>query len=132
MSCLVCLHIRFQVLEEENGPWTVPIVTAIALGPIGLFPVLHHIGTVTIGTLHLHKSHSTSPTRNCGICAQSYQAINSIKTLPSTACPVRAGAGGKPTAERQKWAPSFDQHSGHSTCQTINLATSWRSAIRRR
>ena len=28
------------------------------------------------------------------------------------ACPVRAGAGGKPTAERQKWAPSFDQHSG--------------------
>src|SRR5215831_19960042 len=77
MSCLVCLHIRFQVLEEENGPWTVPIVTAIALGPIGLFPVLHHIGTVTIGTLHLHKSHSTSPTRNCDICAQSYQAINS-------------------------------------------------------
>jgi hypothetical protein len=28
------------------------------------------------------------------------------------ACPVRAGAGGKPPAERQKWAPSFDQHSG--------------------
>src|SRR2546421_12846422 len=26
------------------------------------------------------------------------------------ACPVRAGAGRKPTAERQKWAPSFDQH----------------------
>jgi hypothetical protein len=29
------------------------------------------------------------------------------------ACPVRAGAGGKPTAERQKWAPSFDQHYRH-------------------
>ena len=25
---------------------------------------------------------------------------------------MRAGAGGKPTAERQKWAPSFDQHFG--------------------
>ncbi len=54
------------------------------------------------------------------------------------ACPVRAGAGGKPTAERQKWAPSFDQHSGHYSVpddqpcdlvsqQTINLATSCRS-----
>jgi len=29
------------------------------------------------------------------------------------ACPVRAGAGRKPTAERQKWAPSFDQHYRH-------------------
>jgi hypothetical protein len=29
------------------------------------------------------------------------------------ACPVRAGAGGKPTAERQKRAPSFDQHYRH-------------------
>src|SRR6266436_1014187 len=64
------------VLYEENGARTVTIVTAIALGAIGLFPVLHHIGTVTIGTLHLHKSHSMSPTRSCGLCAQSYQGIN--------------------------------------------------------
>jgi hypothetical protein len=40
-----------------------------SLGAIGLFPVLHHIRTVTIGTLYLHKIHSTSKTINCGICA---------------------------------------------------------------
>jgi hypothetical protein len=42
-----------------------------SLGAIGLFPVLHHIRTVTIGTLYLHKSHiySTSKTIDCGICA---------------------------------------------------------------
>ena len=57
------------VLQEENGARTVSIVTAIALGAIGLFPVLHHISTVTIRTLHLHKSHSRSPTRGCGLCA---------------------------------------------------------------
>src|SRR6266446_8656176 len=57
------------VLQEENGARTVTIVAAIALGAIGLFSVLHHIGTVTIRTLHLHKSHRRSPTRNCGICA---------------------------------------------------------------
>jgi hypothetical protein len=26
------------------------------------------------------------------------------------ACPVWIGAGRKPTAERQEWAPSFDQY----------------------
>src|SRR5438034_11789337 len=30
------------VLHEENGARTVTIVPAIALGAIGLFPVLHH------------------------------------------------------------------------------------------
>src|SRR2546425_9582608 len=58
-----------MVLQEENGARTVTIVTAIALGAIGLFPVLHHISTVTIRTLYLHTSHSRSPTRNWGICA---------------------------------------------------------------
>jgi hypothetical protein len=63
-------------LSEENGARTVTLVPAIALGSMGWLPVLHHIGTVTIGTLHLHKSHSMCPTRRCGICAQSYQGIN--------------------------------------------------------
>src|SRR2546426_9519432 len=71
------------VLQEENGARTVTTVAAIALGAIGLFPVLHHISTVTIRTLHLHKSHSTSPTRSCGLCAQSYQGINQTKTSPT-------------------------------------------------
>src|SRR5262252_5718641 len=59
------------VLQEKNRARTGTIVAAIALGSIGLFPVLHHIGTLTIGTLYLHNSHSMSPTRSDGICAQS-------------------------------------------------------------
>ena len=64
------------IVSKKNDARTVGIVAAIALGPIGLFPVLHHLGTVTIGTLRLHKSHSMSPTRSYGICAQLYQGIN--------------------------------------------------------
>jgi hypothetical protein len=43
----------------------------IALGPIGLLPVLHDIDTVTLGTLHVDKHHGPSPSflRNCGVCA---------------------------------------------------------------
>src|SRR2546428_10422305 len=51
------------VLPEENGAPTVTIVAAIALGCIGLFPVLHNISTVKIMTLYLHKSHSRYPPR---------------------------------------------------------------------
>src|SRR3989442_15932454 len=67
MSTICCFTAGRRPLswycKRENGPRTVTIVTVIALGSIGLFPVLHHIGTVTIGTVDLHKSHSTSPTR---------------------------------------------------------------------
>jgi hypothetical protein len=31
------------------------IVAAIALRPVGLLPALHHIDTLTLGTLHVHK-----------------------------------------------------------------------------
>ena len=55
--------------KGENGARTGAIVTAIVLGAIGLFPVLHHISTVTIRALHLHKSHRMSPTKSCGICS---------------------------------------------------------------
>ena len=58
-------------LSENNGAWTGRIVTAIALGALGLLPVLYSIGTVTIGTVALHKSHRISPTRRYGMCAQS-------------------------------------------------------------
>src|SRR5205809_5154780 len=34
------------------------------------------------------------------------------------ACPVRAGAGRKPTAERQKWAPSFRSEEHTSELQS--------------
>src|SRR5882724_12835379 len=59
------------VLKEENRPRTVGIVATIALGSIGLLPVLHDIDTVTVGTLHMHKSHPPSPSffRNCDVCA---------------------------------------------------------------
>jgi hypothetical protein len=57
------------VLSKTNDARTVGIVAAIALGPIGLCPVLHHLGTVTIGTLHLHKSHSMTQTMSDGMCA---------------------------------------------------------------
>ena len=59
------------VLEEENGAWTREIVAAIALGPIGLLPVLHDIDTVTLGPWHVDKRHTPSPSflRNCGVCA---------------------------------------------------------------
>src|SRR5712691_11851135 len=38
----------------------------------GLLPVLHHIDTLTLGTLHVHKSHRPSPSsrRNGGVCAR--------------------------------------------------------------
>jgi hypothetical protein len=48
------------------------IVAAIALRPVGLLPVLHHIDTLTLGTLHVHKRHRPSPSslRNCGVCGR--------------------------------------------------------------
>src|SRR5712691_1489046 len=60
------------VLEEENRARTLTIITAIALHPIGLLPELHHIDTLTLGTLHIHKSHRPFPSslRNCGVCAR--------------------------------------------------------------
>src|SRR5229473_3186128 len=49
------------VLYEENGARTRTIVTAIALRPMGLLPELHHIDTVTLGTLPVDKCHTPFP-----------------------------------------------------------------------
>ncbi len=49
------------VLQEKDAPRTGGVVTAIALGPISLLAVFHHIDTLTIWTLDVHKSHSPSP-----------------------------------------------------------------------
>jgi len=59
------------VLYEENGARTRTIVTAIALRPMGLLPELHHIDTVTLGTLPVDKCHTPFPSslRNYGVCA---------------------------------------------------------------
>src|SRR5262245_53641897 len=43
-----------RVLEEENGARTVPIIAPVALRPIGLLAILHHIATLTLGTVHVH------------------------------------------------------------------------------
>jgi hypothetical protein len=67
------------VVYEKNAARTVGIVAARALGPMRLFPLLHPIGTVTIGTLPLHQSHGMSPTKRCGIGAQCYQGINCMR-----------------------------------------------------
>ena len=64
------------VVETQAGKGSLPYDHPQALGAMGVLPVLHHIGPVTIGTLDVHKSHSTSPTRSYGMCAQSYQDIN--------------------------------------------------------
>ena len=50
-----------RVLSEENGARTVAIVAPVALRPIGLLSLLHHIDTLTRGTVHVHKSHRRSP-----------------------------------------------------------------------
>src|SRR5215813_586772 len=57
------------VLHEKDAPHTGGVVTAIALGAIGLLPVFHHIGALTRWTLHVHKSHNTFPLKNRDGCA---------------------------------------------------------------
>ena len=57
------------VLQQENGAWTVRIVTVISLSPIGLLSILHDIDTVTLGTLHGDKNHRTSP-QSSSVCAR--------------------------------------------------------------
>src|SRR5215471_8913649 len=50
-----------RVLEEEKGARTVTIVAPVALRPIGLLAIWHHIDTLTLGTVHVYKSHRPSP-----------------------------------------------------------------------
>ena len=50
------------VLHEQDAPRTIGVVTRIALGPVGLPAVLHHLETLTRRTLDVHKSPGPSPT----------------------------------------------------------------------
>jgi hypothetical protein len=50
-----------SVLEEDQGTRTVAMVAPVALRPMGLLPIVHHLDTLTLGTTHVHKRHRRSP-----------------------------------------------------------------------
>ena len=57
-----------SVLEEKNGARTVTIVAPVALRPIGLLALLHHIATLTRGTEHVYKGSRPSPSSGMVVC----------------------------------------------------------------
>ena len=46
----------FRVIEEVSKA-----DGSVTLRPMGLLAILHHIDTLTLGTVHVHKSHCRSP-----------------------------------------------------------------------
>src|SRR5262249_39175808 len=57
------------VLQENDVSRTVGVVTLIMLGPIRLLAVFHHLETLTIWTLHMHKSHRPSSSETVNVYA---------------------------------------------------------------
>ena len=57
--------------SQGRRPSVISLSVDHALGPIGLFPISHHIRPVTLGTVHLHTNH-----RNV------YQDSTALKHLP--------------------------------------------------
>ena len=49
------------VLEEKDPPRALPILTLIALGPVGLFACLDNLRAMTVRTLHRDRDHRHPP-----------------------------------------------------------------------
>ena len=52
------------VLQEKDPPRALPILTLIALGPIGLFACLDYFHALTVRTLHRDRDHRLPPRAN--------------------------------------------------------------------
>ena len=49
------------VLQEKDPPFALPVLTLVALGPIGLLARLDDLCAVTVGTLYRNGNHRLPP-----------------------------------------------------------------------